>query len=107
MATGSLYTSDELEDMEKEMAKAVRWKLRCPTPCFWVEPLVDLWVDYRKSLHLSDLDFNEENCDFKEKLLTILYSVMDSTMMDIEAIQFRPWQLVTSFMLLGLCYLHG
>lgn len=28
-------------------------------------------------------------------------------MLDSESLEFHPWQLVVSFILLGLCYLHG
>lgn len=45
--------------MERDMAKILQWRLRCPTFAFWVEPMVDLWISYRRGLHLSDLDFNE------------------------------------------------
>lgn len=107
LATGSLYTTQELEDMECEMFRVLRWRLRQPTPCFWIEPLVDLWISYRRSLHLSDLDFNEEHCNFRENLLSILYSVIDTARLDAQSLEFRPWKIVASFMLLGLCYLHG
>jgi hypothetical protein len=46
--------------MERELAKTLKWRLRHPTYSFWLDSLIDLWIDYRKSLHISDLDFNEE-----------------------------------------------
>lgn len=69
--------------------------------------MIDAWTTFRKSLQLSDLNFNEEGCEFREQLQVIMYSVLDAVVLDAESLLFRPWQLVCSLMLLGLCYLHG